>query len=124
MSKMAFEVYDKIGQSQCVPASGVRLAKDGIHFTKKFTNENYLQMYSYIVFYYDKDSKRIGFSFQNTFEKGKTYKLINLQPKSRSLVYKCGAQSFLRHYNIMPDKSHHYNPTKDDGMFIIQLEEI
>ena len=121
---MAFEVYDKIGQSQGLyNASGVRLSRDGIHFTQKFAKENSLSIYSYIIFYYDKDSKRIGFSFQNTFIKGQTYKLTKIG--SRATGYKCGANSFLRHYDIVPTESIRYEPTYDEEnmIFVIELKE-
>lgn len=119
---MAFEVYDKIGQSHgFVNATGVRLAKDGIHFTLKFAEDNCLNTYKYIVFYYDRDSNRMGFEFQNTFIRGRTYKLTKV--KTHATTYKCGANSFLRHYNIRPTKSRRYEPIENDGMFIIQLQE-
>ena len=97
-----------------------------IGFPQKFYQDNEIKNYKFIVFYWDKINQAIGIRFTNNKEEQNRFSIIHSKIGYGGSV---AARSFLKTYNIDPQKYHgRYEWKKEDiegigEMYIIDLKK-
>ena len=113
---MGFERFTKIGRGYRPKVS--IWSRGQIGFNQGAVEKFDLQKYKYVVFFYDKENKRIGFKFTND-ENEEGISKISLRKTGTS----ASARSFLGYYSIDHEKTKSYNIKfdEDSNLYTIEL---
>jgi hypothetical protein len=92
-------------------------------FPTKFSDDNKIKNFKYVVLFYDKDSKAIGIHFTNDEEKKNKFSIIKYEKYGASVV----ARSFFKMNSINTGEHHgryHWKIVKVENigkLFVIEL---
>lgn len=115
---MGFEKFTKAGRSFAPKVSIWSRGQFG--FSKGAVKRFNLDGFGFVIFYYDKDTKRIGLEFTNDKDQEGALKL-----NKRDTGVIVGAKSFLDYYNINYKETKQYDlqHSEEDKLHIIDLQK-
>lgn len=116
---MTFEHFTQTGSRTDTPKASI-WSKGQIGFNQASVEEYKLDNYGYVLLFYDRDTKRIGFRFTNDKEMEGAAKLIVRKSAGASM----SARAFLKHYSIYAEKTQKYDLKydKETDFYIMELE--
>jgi len=113
---MAFERFTETRARGLIPKASI-WGRGQIGFNKSAVLKFQINMYNYLVLFYDPDSKRIGIKLTNKEEEG----AIKITKKLASGGALVSAKSFIFHYDINASKTRNYDleVDRDSGLIVI-----
>lgn len=111
---MAFEKFTKTGRAFKPKAS--IWSRGQIGFNQGAVERFSLERFDYVVLFYDKEEKRIGFQFTNDKD-GEGINKLNVK-KTGAVV---SGKAFLDYYEINHDKTKNYDLRREEDLFVIDL---
>ena len=115
---MAFERFTKTKSRGYRPKVSI-WSRGQIGFNQGFISRYNVEDYKFIVLFYDKEDKKIGFRFTKEDEEG----CIKFSIKKTGMVV--SARAFLDYYNIDYSETRKYDVSYDEGddLYVINLSE-
>ncbi|GAB6878816.1 hypothetical protein JCM17823_10900 [Halorubrum gandharaense] len=119
---MGFEKFEESGSGRGRPAGTdpmISLRKSGSIGINKAALDEFVGDSGGAIMYYDADASRIGIELVADKDEDEAAYSITKSDSGGTIAPK----AFLRKYDLIPDVTTQYEPTEEDGMVVLDLDE-